>query len=108
MSRSSCNFGMIRHWLGFGVAAFDTLSDLFDAEAFFCLSHAQATQRPDAQSQRPFRRHATGINLLARRHGGGLAHRRRQVQQPFVAEGLASVRLWRLLDLVKLLENPDR
>ena len=39
-------FGMIGNRLSFRIAALDALSDLFDGEAFFCLSHPQATGRP--------------------------------------------------------------
>ena len=50
-------------------------------------------QGAEAEPKGSFRRKATWVGFLTGRDGGGLAHRRRQTQQPLVAEGLSAVRL---------------
>ncbi len=88
--QQSLKFGMIRQPFGFGITALDSCPHLIQGETFLGLAQAQAAQSADAQTQGPIRRHATGIKFLPRRDGGSLAHRRRQLQEPFVAEGLAT------------------
>jgi len=48
----------------------------------------------------PIRRHAAGVKFLPGRDGGSLAHRRRQLKEPFVAEGLPTGRRRGLGDFV--------
>ena len=64
-------------------------------------------KRPEPQPQGTLRRHATGVEFLAGRDGGGPAHGGGELQEPLVAERLAAVGLLRLADLVELLEDPQ-
>ena len=100
--------GTVRQRLGLGIPASQTVSNLLDAEATLAFAQSQTAQCSDAQPQGPFGRHPTWVKLLPGRHGGRLTHRRRQIQQPLVAEGLAAVWLLRLRHLVKFLEDPQR
>ena len=107
LGKESIEFRAIRQRLRFGITAPHPLTNLLDGETLLCFANAQAAQCADAKTQRPFGGHPTGIKLLATRNSGVLAHGSRQVQQAFVAEGLAAMRLLRLRHFVKLLKHPE-
>jgi hypothetical protein len=80
---------------------------MLDAETSLGFTDAQSAEGADTQSKSAFRRHTARIKLLAGRYGCSPTHRRRKIQEPFIAERLAAVRLGGLLNFIEFLEDSN-